>query len=142
MELGSDMESIYQGLNNTRLKQIIEDVLALLFPPRIGNGRVTGHRPWWEDYESESLDPFRPFKRGEEGVKPSQEGSFETPKQRRNRAFMSPENRDVKRQADARRRQETERNYRSSGTTPTASQELARSLENFKTNRLRASLAD
>lgn len=115
-----DMESIYQSFENTRAKRFIEDVLSAAFPVRHGSNRAACFRPWWYSYsisKHKSLDPFRPFERGEEGTKKSKEGTFETPQQSRSRSLMSLEHRDVHRLADAARRQEAERNFRSLETT-------------------------
>ena len=149
MELGSDMEYLFQSFDNTRLKKLIETVLSMLFPVRIGSNKAACHRPWWDVYQShEKLDPFRPFERGEEGVKPAQEGSLETPTQRRNRVFMSPQLRDIERKADAARRQAAERNYgrfdisQLPDIAELSNQELERSLKRLEADSLRTSLAD
>lgn len=65
-----DMESIYRNFENTRMKKILETILAALFPVRNENNRAACERVWWSSYEDKhSLDPFRPFERGEEGIK-------------------------------------------------------------------------
>lgn len=143
MELGTGMELIFRNFDNTRLKRAIETVLSALFPVRIGTNRAACSRAWWEPYQSHNtLDPYRPFERGDEGVKPAQEGSLETPTQRRSRVFMSLKHRDIERKADAARRQEKERNHRSLDTTPATSQELERGFNRLETDSLRTSLAD
>lgn len=145
MEPGSDMESIYQSFDNTRLKRAIEFVLSVLFPVRNGNTKAACHRSWWADYEApneSSLDPQRPLEDRETWAMNTKEETLESPQQRRSRAFMSLDERDVERRADAAERQTTERNYGRADITRLPGEDLEPSSNHNEADSLGTQLAD